>query len=74
MLNTILEDIIEWNMRPEKVMVETESEFEVFYVDAFRFSSVIENLLEFLNLTDSFSFLILNPTSSLNKNQIYGYR
>ncbi len=47
---------------------------QYFYVDSFKFSSILSNLLQFLNITDTYTLFILNPKHPLAKDQVYGYR
>eukprot|EP01104_Vermistella_antarctica_P018574 TRINITY_DN6935_c0_g1_i1.p1 TRINITY_DN6935_c0_g1~~TRINITY_DN6935_c0_g1_i1.p1 ORF type:complete len:987 (+),score=140.82 TRINITY_DN6935_c0_g1_i1:91-3051(+) len=81
LVNTILEDHLVNNARPENPELceddttEKPSEVERFYVDAFRFNTILSSLTSFLGVNNSYSLFILNPKSPMdNAKQIYGYR
>ena len=79
LVNTVLEDVLLWHVRPEdpdhgaKNYPHTTGPTR-YYVDAFKVSRVLEHLLMSLNLTDAYSFLILNPKSAVEEGEVYGYR
>lgn len=39
-----------------------------------RLSGVLADLLASLNLTNSYTFFVLNPKNPLNAGEVYGYR
>ena len=97
MFNTIAQDQILWNLRPEIPSIRmnrtglTADEIEIeiqeqgeeeeeeggikkYYVDADHMSSFLNAAAEGLGLENAYNFFILNPTSSVNQNEMYGYR
>jgi hypothetical protein len=84
LVNTILEDAIMYHIRPEDPDYEAKStearspfqEPERFYVDAFKFSSLLVSLVRDLRLhgKNGYTIFILNPKSPLARDQRYGYR
>lgn len=85
LVNTLLEDALLWNLRPEEQDFQAlngshkhnqfvQKESPRFYINAFRFSGMIDSLLDYLNLTASYSLLILNPNSPVKLGEHYGYR
>jgi len=80
MVNTVLEDVILWHIRPEDPRYNPSSATQNmeqptrFYVDAFKVSRVLEHLLVSLNLTQAYTLFILNPKSPVEEGEIYGYR
>eukprot|EP01117_Protostelium_nocturnum_P014041 TRINITY_DN5306_c0_g1_i1.p1 TRINITY_DN5306_c0_g1~~TRINITY_DN5306_c0_g1_i1.p1 ORF type:complete len:903 (+),score=257.42 TRINITY_DN5306_c0_g1_i1:38-2746(+) len=81
LVNTLLEDHLYWNIRPEDLQGKTEGldkpEEEVkpkHYINANRFSSLLFSLLNHLNETNRFTLFILNPKSPVQSHEMYGYR
>jgi len=78
MVNTILSDFLLWNVRSESQSFaedhEDDETREYHYVDSFKFSSVIQNLLEYLNINNQYTIILFNPTKPVPNEDIYGYR
>jgi hypothetical protein len=81
LVTTILEDAIFWHLRPENSLVaehqlttEREHHSQYFYVDAFKFSSLLNSLLKFLKLNNTYTLFVLNPKSPVDSDETYGYR
>jgi len=55
---------------------EVEVEGKRYYVNVFKFSSLVQSLVNFLNLTNGYTLVLLNPKSPVNRKngQMYGYR
>lgn len=84
LVNTIIENAIMYHLRAEdpeydpKSTATTDSRInpETFYVDAFKFSSLLVSLVRHLGLgsQNGYTLFVLNPKSAINEDQKYGYR
>lgn len=92
MFNTITQDQILWNLRPEtphtryrqtdnaadEVLVEVEETEEeatsTHYVDANHMSAFLQAAAKGLGIEHAYNLFLLNPSSSVKANQVYGYR